>query len=131
MTDPSIETTRSPQQDTPGAPAAATGPATCSNSIRTGSAPSFPRPRDSEEMFGCRHQQAIPGIYPAVRIQVPGQQVRAPPLVIQPVRQLGHHLAVPAVPAPERPGSASTKYTISRAGSSRRRCSRVPVTSMT
>ena len=28
---------------------------------------------------------------------------RAPPLVVQPVRQLGHHLPVPAVPAPEQP----------------------------
>ena len=41
VTEPSIETIRSPQQNTPGAPPAPVGPATCSNSIRTGSAPSF------------------------------------------------------------------------------------------
>ena len=58
--DPSIEATRSPQQNTPGAPAPPVGPATCSNSIRTGSEPSFPRPRDSEEMFGCLHRLPCP-----------------------------------------------------------------------
>ena len=43
------------------------------------------------------------GIHPARGIQLPGQQVRAPPPVIQPVRQLDHHLPVAAVPAPEQP----------------------------
>jgi hypothetical protein len=46
---------------------------------------------------------AVPGIYPAVRVQVSGQQVSAPPPAIQPVGQLGHHLPVSAVPAPEQP----------------------------
>ena len=47
---------------------------------------------------------ALPGIRPAVRVQLlPGQQVRGAPLVIQAVGQLGHHLPVPAVPAPEQP----------------------------
>ena len=41
---------------------------------------------------------------PAARVQLlPGQQVTGAPLVVQPVRQLGHHLPVPAVPAPEQP----------------------------
>ena len=44
-----------------------------------------------------------PGVHPQPRRQPPGQQVRAPPLAVQPVGQLGHHLAVPAVPAPEQP----------------------------
>ena len=43
------------------------------------------------------------GIDPAARVQLPGQQIRAPPLVVQPVGQLGHHLPVSAVPAPEQP----------------------------
>ena len=46
---------------------------------------------------------AIPGIHPAGRVQLPGQQVLATPLVIQPVRQLDHHLPVAAVTAPEQP----------------------------
>jgi len=60
VTDPSTEITRSPQQDTPAAPSAPAGPATCSNSIRSGSAPSFPRARDREEMFGGRHRRPSP-----------------------------------------------------------------------
>ena len=60
VTDPSIDVTRSPQQNTPGAPSAPVGPATCLNSIRTGSAPSLPRPRDREEMFGCFHRRQPP-----------------------------------------------------------------------
>ena len=46
---------------------------------------------------------ALPRIDPAVRVQPPGQQVRAAPLAVQAVRQLQHHLPVPAVPAPEQP----------------------------
>lgn len=130
VTDPSMETTRSPQQNTPGAPSAPVGPATCSNNIRTGSAPSLPRPRDSEEMFGSHHWRAAPRIHPPSRRQAPGQQVRPPPLAIQAVGQLGHHLPVPAVRS-RNSHNASAKYTISRAGNNRRRCSRVPVTSMT
>ena len=57
---PSMDATRSPQQNTRDAPSAPVGPAACSNSIRTGSAPSFPRPRDSEEMFGCFHRRPSP-----------------------------------------------------------------------
>ena len=103
VTDPSIETTRSPQQNTPGAPSAPVGPATCSNSIRTGSAPSFPRPAGQRGDVRLLPPPALPGIHPAARVQLPGQQVRAAPLVIQAVGQLGHHLPVPAVPAPEQP----------------------------
>ena len=60
VTDPSTDTTRSPQQKTPGAPSAPVGPATCSNSIRTGASPSLPRPRDNEEMFGCLQRRPSP-----------------------------------------------------------------------
>ena len=43
-------------------------------------------------------------VNPAARIHLlPVQQVTGAPLVIQPVGQLGHHLPVPAVPAPEQP----------------------------
>ena len=45
----------------------------------------------------------LPRIHPAARIQVPGQQASGAPLMVQPVRQLDHHLPVPAVPAPEQP----------------------------
>ena len=101
--DPSIETTRSPQQNTPGAPSAPVGPATCSNSIRTGSGAELPAaPRQGGDVR-LPPPPALPGIDPAVRVQLPGQQVRAAPLVIQAVGQLGHHLPVPAVPAPEQP----------------------------
>ena len=103
VTDPSIETTRSPQQNTPGAPSAPVGPATCSNSIRTGSAPSFAAPARQRGDVRLLPPPARPGVHPAVRVQLPGQQVRAAPLVVQPVGQLGHHLPVPAVPAPEQP----------------------------
>ena len=58
--DPSMDTTRSPQQDTPGASSSPIGPATCSNRNRTGAGPSLPRPRDSEEMFGGRHRRPCP-----------------------------------------------------------------------
>jgi hypothetical protein len=57
VVEPSTEITRSPQQNTPSAPS---GPATCSNSMCSGSAPSFPRARDSEEMFGGRHRRTCP-----------------------------------------------------------------------
>ena len=103
VVDPSIDTTRSPQQKTPGAPSAPVGPATCSNSIRTGSGPSLPRPRDSEEMFGCRHRRPCPASTQPPGSSYPRQQVRPAPLVVQAVGQLGHHLPVPAVPAPEQP----------------------------
>jgi hypothetical protein len=59
-----MDTTRSPQQNTPAAPSPPVGPATCSNSIRSGSAPSFPRPRDREEMFGSPPLPAALGIHP-------------------------------------------------------------------
>ena len=58
--DPSIETTRSPQQNTPGVPSSPIGPATCSNRNRTGAGPSLPRPRDSEEIFGGFHRRPPP-----------------------------------------------------------------------
>ena len=46
----------------------------------------------------------LPRVHPAVRVQMlPVQQVRSAALVIQAVGQLGHHLPVAAVPAPEQP----------------------------
>ena len=60
VVDPSMEITRSPQQNTPGAPPAATGPARCSNSMCSGSAPSLSRARDSEDILGCRHRRPAP-----------------------------------------------------------------------
>ena len=103
VTDPSTDTTRSPQQNTPGAPSAPVGPATCSNSIRTGCRAELAAPAGQGGDVRLPPPPAVPGIDPAARVQLPGQQVRAAPLVIQPVGQLGHHLPVPAVPAPEQP----------------------------
>ena len=104
MVEPSIDTTRSPQQNTPGAPSAApTGPATCSNSMCSGSAPSRARARDREEMFGGRHRRPCPGIDPAVRVEHPASSCRAAAAVIQRVHQLDHHPPVAAVRAPEQP----------------------------
>ena len=60
VVEPSIDTTRSPQQNTPAAPSAPTGPATSSNSMCSGSAPSRVRARASEEMFGGRHRRPAP-----------------------------------------------------------------------
>ena len=43
-------------------------------------------------------------VHPAARVQLlPCQQVTGAPLMVQAVGQLGHHLPVPAVPAPEQP----------------------------
>ena len=65
VVEPSTEITRSPQQNTPGALSAPTGPATCSNSMCSGSAPSLPRARDSEEMFRGLHRQAPASTHPS------------------------------------------------------------------
>ena len=67
LVEPSIDTTRSPQQNTPatGSPAEPsaeppTGPATASNSMCSGSAPNRARARDRLEMFGGRHRRPCP-----------------------------------------------------------------------
>jgi hypothetical protein len=60
VVEPSMDTTRSPQQNTPAASGAPTGPATSSNSMCSGSAPNRVRARDSEEMFGGRHRRPPP-----------------------------------------------------------------------
>ena len=67
LVEPSIETTRSPQQNTPATGSAAepsgeppTGPATASNSMCSGSAPNRARARDRLEMFGGRHRRPCP-----------------------------------------------------------------------
>ena len=130
VTDPSMKTTRSPQQNTPGAPSAPAGPATCPDNIRTGPAPSLPRPRDSEEMSGSHHWRPPPASTrpPAARRPAsrpaPRRWQHRPPV----------SLAIPC-PYPQfRPRNshnASAKHTTSQAWNSRRRRSRVPATSMT
>ena len=60
VVEPSIDTTRSPQQNTPAAPSAPIGPATCSNSMCSGSAPNRVRARARLEMFGGRHRRPCP-----------------------------------------------------------------------
>ena len=46
----------------------------------------------------------LPRVHPPPGVQLlPGQQVTGAPLMVEPVGQLGHHLPVPAVPAPEQP----------------------------
>ena len=126
VTDPSTETTRSPQQNTPDAPSAPVGPATCSNSIRTGSAPSFPRPRDSEEMFGCFHRRPCPAFTQPSGSSRPASRSAPRRWWYSPSASLAITCPYPQF-RPRNSHSASTKYTISRAGSSRLRCSRVPV----
>ena len=130
VVDPSIEATRSPQQNTPGAPSAPVGPATCSNSIRTGSEPSFPRPRDSEEMFGCLHRLPCPASTQPSGSSWPASRSAPRRWQYRPSASFSITCPYPQF-RPRNSHSASTKYTISRAGSSLRRCSRVPVASMT
>jgi hypothetical protein len=130
VTDPSMETTRSPQQNTPGAPSAPVGPATCSNNIRTGSAPSLPRPRDSEEMFGSHHWRPPPASTRPPGARRPASRSAPRRWQYSPSVSLAITCPYPQF-RPRNSHNASTKYTISRAGNSRRRCSRVPVTSMT
>ena len=104
--DPSMDTTRCPQQDTPGAPSSPIGPVTCSNKNRTGAGPSLPRPRDSEEIFGGFHRRPRPR-----------QPSRPGPAAARPA---GHRRAAdgtarrPAWPSPARthssgPGTATTR----------------------
>lgn len=78
--------TRSPQQDIPGRPVLARRPATCSNSVRTGSAPSCPRPRDSKEISADGPAPRPPApLAPASR-----PAVRHAPLAVPRVGRLGH-----------------------------------------
>ena len=65
LLEPSIETTRSPAQNTPAASPSAgssgpVGPATASNSMCSGSEPSRVRARDSAEMSGRRQRRPSP-----------------------------------------------------------------------
>ena len=127
--DPSMETTRSPQQNTPGVPSSPIGPATCSNRNRTGAGPSLPRPRDSEEMFGCRHRRPSPApTQPPGSSCCPASRSAARRWWYSPSASLVITCPYPQF-RPRNSHSASTKYTISRAGSSRRRCSRAPASS--
>ena len=125
-----METTRSPQQNTPGAPSAPAGPATCPDNIRTGPAPSLPRPRDSEEMFGSHHWRPPPASTRPPGARRPASKSAPRRWQYSPSVSLAITCPYPQF-RPRNSHNASTKYTISRAGNSRRRCSRVPVTSMT
>ena len=127
--DPSIETTRSPQQDTPGASSSPIGPATCSNRNRTGAGPSLPRPRDSEEIFGGCHRRPPPAsTQPSGSSCCPASRSPARRWWYSPSASLTITCPYPQF-RPRNSHNASTKYTTSRAGSSRRRCSRAPASS--
>ena len=88
-------------------------------------------PRDSEEMFGCLHRRPCPGIRPSrPASSCPASRSAPRRWWYRPSASLAITCPYPQF-RPRNSHSASTKYTISRAGSSRRRCSRVPVTSTT
>jgi hypothetical protein len=124
--DPSIETTRSPQHDTSGAPSSPISPVTCSNRNRTGAGPSLPRPLDSEEMFGGFHRRPCPAsIQPSGSSCCPASSPAARRWWYSPSASLVITCPYPQF-RPRNSHSASTKYITSRAGSSRRRCSRAP-----
>ena len=110
-----MDTTRSPQQKTPGAPSAATGPATCSNSIRSGSAPSFPRPRDREEMFGSHHCRPCPASTRMPGASFPASRSAPRCWLYSPSASLAITCPYPQF-RPRNSHKASTKYAISRAG---------------
>ena len=97
-----MEITRSPQQNTPGAPSAPAARPRARTACATDRRPACPAPATARRCSAATTGGPRPHP-PSPRGQLPGQQVRAPPLVIQPVGQLGHHLPVAAVPAPEQP----------------------------
>jgi len=96
-----MDATRIPQQETPGRPVRPRRPRHLleQHPDRVG-AEFAAAPRQGGDVR-LPPPPALAGIDPAARVQAPGQQVRAAPLVVQAVGQLGHHLPVPAVPAPE------------------------------
>ena len=97
---PSTATSRSPRQHAPGVAAVASGRAVAANSTRSGVAPSRSRARNSDDLAGTR--------------QVPHRpSSRSPWTRCRSTSRYG---------AGENSAIASTKYTTSRAGSSRRRC---------
>jgi hypothetical protein len=129
VTDPSIETTRSPQHNTPGArPPPSARHVLEQHPHRTGTQLAAPA--------GQRGDVRQPPLAAApASTRPPG--ARRPASKSAPRRWQYSPSASLAITCPYpqfRPRNshnASTKYTISRAGNSRRRCSRVPVTSMT
>ena len=103
VVEPSIDTTRSPQQNTPAAPSAPTGPATCveQHVQRVGPQPG-PRPRQRGDVRRPPPPTRT-GLDPAVRVEHPVEQLLAAAAVIQRVHQLDHDPPVAAVRAPEQP----------------------------
>ena len=103
VTDPSMEITRS-RNSTPPAPrrrqpARPRGQTAC----RSGSVPSLSRARDSEDAPGCRHRwPALASTQPSGS-SCPASRSAPRRRWHSPIRQLGHHLPVAAVPAPELP----------------------------
>ncbi len=105
---PSSDTRCRPRQNAPGVPGPATSPAVPSNSSRSGPAPSRERALDSASSDGTL--TVIPW---AAQASVPASL----------------RITRPA-PMSMNSASASTKYTVSHAGSIRFRCSRAPAAPM-
>ena len=127
--DPSIETTRSPQQNTPVSPRPRSAP----RPARTGTGP-VPGRACRGPATARRCSAAATAARRPASTQPPGSSCC--PASRSPARRWWYSPSASLVitcPYPQfRPRnshSASTKYTISRAGSSRRRCSRAPASS--
>jgi hypothetical protein len=98
---PSTATSRHPRHNAPGVAAVASGPAVAATSTRSGVAPSRSRARNNDDFAGTRQLPHRPSS-------------RSPWTRCRSTSKYG---------AGENSAIASTKYTTSRAGSSRRRCS--------
>jgi hypothetical protein len=109
---PSQATTRSPNANAPGAPAAASGPRSRSNSSSNGFEPSRCR---------ARHSAAADGTPSPARCRTPCVSDRI----------TDRYPGGPALSSPLNRHKPSTKYTTARAGSSRARFSRHPARSTT
>jgi hypothetical protein len=101
---PSSDTSRSPRQNAPGVPGTATAPATFANSSRSGSAPSLARAFDSASSDGTA-------------TMMPRSAQATTPASLRITR---------SAPRSMNNASASVKYNVSHAGSTRLRCSRAP-----
>jgi hypothetical protein len=130
VTDPSMETTRSPQQNTPRRPVRPGRPRHVIEQHPHRIGTQLAAPAGQRGDVRQPPLAAAPRIHPPSRRQAPGQQVRPRRWQYSPSVSLAITCPHPQF-RPRNSHNASTKYTISRAGNSRRRCSRVPVTSMT
>ena len=81
-------------------------------------------------MSGSHHRRPGPGVHPQPRRSPPASKSAPRRWQYRPSASLAITCPYPQF-RPRNSHRASTKYTISRAGSSRLRCSRVPVASMT